>query len=352
MPPVPVSVIVPFHKDASQLALCLAAVRRSVPGAQVVVAADGTTEDLTTLVATFGVEVVPVPGPSGPAVARNRAAANATGDILFFVDSDVVVAPDAIPGMCALLDRERDIAGVFGAYDRQPRASNFMSQFKNLSHTYVHEVGNPDASTFWAGLGAVRAGAFRAVGGFDERFTRPSVEDIELGYRLTSAGFHLRLDPAFRACHLKRWTVRSCIVTDVRARGVPWTQLIHRFAALKNDLNTSLALRLSVVVAYVIPLAVLFAVVRPIGWLGVLTLAATLVALSGGYYKWMQRERGWLFAARVFPAHLLHHLCNGASFALGTLIFLAARRNWTCGWTLPQTPWNGSNRLTQTEVLS
>ena len=84
-----------------------------------------------------------------------------------------------------------------------------MSQFKNLSHAYVHEVGNPAASTFWAGLGAVRAAAFQRVGGFDERFVRPSVEDIDLGYRLAAAGYPLRLDPAFRGTHLKRWTLRQ-----------------------------------------------------------------------------------------------------------------------------------------------
>jgi GT2 family glycosyltransferase len=333
------SVIVPFHRNLGQLASCLAAVRQSMPDVEIVVAADGATEDLTPLAAEFGVDVIPVPGPSGPAVARNRAAANATGDVLVFVDSDVVAAPDAIPGMCALLERETDIAGVFGAYDRHPRASNFASQFKNLSHTYVHEVGNPSASTFWAGLGAVRASAFRRVGGFDERFGRPSVEDIDLGYRLVAAGYRLRLDPRFRGCHLKRWTVRSCVVTDVRARGVPWTQLIHRFAALKNDLNTSVALRLSVVAAYLLAGCVVAALVTPWFLVAAVAFAAALVALNLDYYRWMAARRGWGFAARVFPAHLLHHLCNGVSFVIGSFLFAAGQRGVVFSWTLPPGAW-------------
>ncbi len=333
------SIIVPFHRSLGQLASCLAAVRQSMPDAEIIVAADGATEDLTPLAAEFAVDVIAIPGPSGPAVARNRAAANATGDILVFVDSDVVAAPDAIPGMCALLEREPDIAGVFGAYDRQPRAGNFVSQFKNLSHTYVHEVGNPDASTFWAGLGALRAPAFRRVGGFDERFGRPSVEDIDLGYRLVAAGYKLRLDPRFRGCHLKRWTVRSCVVTDVRARGVPWMQLIHRFAALKNDLNTSVALRLSVVAAYLLAASVAAVLVTQWCLVAAVAFAAALIALNLDYYRWMAARRGWRFAAQVFPVHLLHHLCNGVSFAIGSFLFVAAQRGVVFSWTLPSGAW-------------
>jgi GT2 family glycosyltransferase len=334
-----VTVIVPFHRNLAQLGASLAAVRRSVPDAQLIVAADGALDDCRPLAAAHAAEVVVVPGPSGPAVARNRAAAGAAGDILVFVDADVVVAPDAVSGMCALLDSTPGIAGVFGAYDHEPPETNFMSQFKNLSHAHVHEVGDPDAITFWAGLGAVRADAFRAVGGFDERFTRPSVEDIEIGYRLTRAGYRLRLDPAFRGRHLKRWTLWSCIVTDIRARGVPWTQLIHRFSALANDLNTSTPLRLSVVAACLAALALPAALVTPWAWLVVAAMFASLVALNFDYYRWFARMRGVPFAAGVVLVHWIHHVCNGVSFIVGTGLHMATVLGVRVPGALPPEAW-------------
>src|SRR5689334_15833069 len=121
-----------------------------MPDAEVIIAADGAVDDSRAVAAAAAAQVVVVPGPSGPAVARNRAAAVASGEIFAFVDADVVVAPDALPGMCRLLEVHRDIDGVFGAYDRSPAERNFMSQYKNLSHAYVHEVGDTRASTFWA----------------------------------------------------------------------------------------------------------------------------------------------------------------------------------------------------------
>ena len=310
-----------------------------MPDAEVLIAADGAADDCGALAAASGAQVVVVSGPSGPAVARNRAAAVASGDILAFVDADVVVAPGALPGMCRLLEVETALDGVFGAYDLHPPEQNFMSQYKNLSHAYVHEVGGTRSSTFWAGLGAVRADAFRSVGGFDERFRRPSIEDIELGYRLVAARRSLRLDVRFRGRHLKRWTLVSSIVTDIRARGIPWTQLIYRSRALPNDLNTSVPLRLSVVLTVMLAASLAFAAVKPWALAVATVLLAILIGLNFPYYRWFARTRGSLFALRVIPMHLLHHLCNGISFVAGTALHVAGRFGIALPGALPAKVW-------------
>ena len=311
-----------------------------MPDAEIVVAADGAVEDIAALAADSRARVVPVPGPSGPAVARNRAAAVATGELLVFVDADVVAVSDSIRGMCRLLESNPEIAAVFGAYDRSPAETNFWSQYKNLSHACVHESGNRNAVTFWAGLGAMRRAVFEEVGGFDERFARPSIEDIDLGYRVHRAGHQLRLDPTYRGKHLKRWSLRSAVVTDIQARGIPWTQLIHRYGALANDLNTSWGLRLSVPLSYLFVLGLLMLPFSP-RWgasVAVVTLAL-LCWLNRAYYGWFRRHRGWLFAMRVVPAHVLHHLCNGVSFLIGTAAHLGTRMGLSVPGALPVTDW-------------
>lgn len=310
-----------------------------MPDAEVIVAADGATDDSGPLAAAAGARVVVVPGPSGPAVARNRAAAVASGDVLAFVDADVVVAPDALPGMCRLLDTQPDLHGVFGAYDLSPAERNFISQYKNLSHAHVHEMGHTRASTFWAGLGAVRADAFRSVGGFDERFRRPSIEDIEFGQRLVAAGYALRLDVRFRGCHLKRWTLGSSIATDIRARGIPWTQLIHRSQTLSNDLNTTMKLRLSVVLTAALALALLLTPFKSSAAISAAILLTIIVGLNFSYYHWFSRHRGILFAVRVIPVHLIHHLCNSVSVVAGTALHVASRYGVTLPATLPRQVW-------------
>lgn len=311
-----------------------------MPDAEIVVAADGAVEDIAALAADSRARVVPVPGPSGPAVARNRAAAVATGELLVFVDADVVAVSDSIRGMCRLLESNPEIAAVFGAYDRSPAETNFWSQYKNLSHACVHESGNRNAVTFWAGLGAMRRAVFEEVGGFDERFARPSIEDIDLGYRVHRAGHQLRLDPTYRGKHLKRWSLRSAVVTDIQARGIPWTQLIHRYGALANDLNTSWGLRLSVPLSYLFVLGLLMLPFSPRWGASVAAVALALLCwLNRAYYGWFRRHRGWLFAMRVVPAHVLHHLCNGVSFLIGTAAHLGTRMGLSVPGALPVTDW-------------
>jgi GT2 family glycosyltransferase len=333
------TVIIPFHRSLAHLAQSLPAARTSMPDAEILVAADGAMEDCRPLAAASNARVVEVPGPAGPATARNRAAAEASGDVLLFVDADVVAAPSALAGMCRRLEQEPEIAAIFGAYGHQPAAPNFMSQYRNLAHAYVHETGNPEAATFWAGLGAIRRTVFHQVGGFDERFRRPSVEDIDLGYRVRRAGHRIRLDPAFRGEHLRRWTVTNSIVTDIVARGVPWTQLILKYGALDDDLNTRQALRWAVVATYVLAAAVVATVARPWAAFAAVAALAALVGINRRQWAWLAARRGPAFATRAFAAQLLQHACNGVSLPVGVALHYSARLGVRLPGALPLTSW-------------
>jgi glycosyltransferase involved in cell wall biosynthesis len=321
---VSLSVIVPFHRGLALLDRCLAAV--ALPrGSELIVVADGAVEDCRAVAARYGARVIEIDGPSGPAVARNRGASGSTGDILVFIDTDVVVAPTALSGIARVFDEQPETSAVFGAYDEEPGDPGFVSQYKNLAHSYIHQSSSTIVHTFWSGLGAVRREAFERVGGFDEGFGRPSVEDIDLGYRLSAAGCRIVLDPSLRACHLKRWTLWGMICSDVLDRGIPWTQLILRHGRMNNDLNLNTSYRLCVVLAYLAVGSVLLGMLNAWYALASAPLLGSLVMLSRPYYTYFLRQRGIWFAVRVFPLHFLYHLYNGFSFATGTMLFLTNR---------------------------
>src|SRR5262245_10748994 len=168
------SIIVPFHRDLELLQRCLGALMPLSEGWEVIVACDAPVDDCQALAAHYGARVLSLPGPHGPAVARNRAAEVATGDALVFIDADVVVSRAALFRVALYLARQKELAGVFGAYDETPADPGFVSQYKNLAHSFIHQSSARDAQTFWAGFGAIRREAFFAVGGFDERFRHPS----------------------------------------------------------------------------------------------------------------------------------------------------------------------------------
>jgi hypothetical protein len=163
----------------------------------------------------------------------------------------VLIRADTLGQIADSFVKHPDISAVFGSYDDEPATLDFVSQFKNLFHHFVHQQASAEAETFWSGCGAVKRDVFMAAGGFDDRrYARPSIEDIELGYRLRASGHRILLNKDIQVKHLKRWTLRALVRTDVLDRGVPWTILILERRRLPNDLNLHMMQRLSAMLAY------------------------------------------------------------------------------------------------------
>jgi glycosyltransferase involved in cell wall biosynthesis len=318
--PVPtISVIIPVYNGAAYLNLCLQAIAASdYRSYECIVVDDGSTDGGRSIAAQFPMSVRVVhlaEGPRGPAYARNRGAEVARGEILFFVDADVVLACGAVRRLAKTFSEQPALAAVFGSYDAAPAAAGLISQYRNLLHHFVHQNGNPDASTFWAGCGAIRKEVFDRVGGFDaRRFPRPSIEDIELGYRLKALGCRILLDRELQATHLKRWTFYSMIRTDVFCRALPWSRLILQTRNLPNDLNLQVGQRASFVLAASACAFLVLSGMRP-EWLG--ASAATIlgvVALNRNLYGFFFRRRGVNFALGCIGLHLLYYLYSGLSY--------------------------------------
>ena len=311
-----ISLIVPTYNNPQDLRQCLSAlIAASHPGSEIIVVDDASTDDTPAVAARMGARVLRLAKNSGPAAARNYGARHATGEVLFFIDADVVVAPGAVSHVINVFEERADIAAVFGSYDAQPQAAGVVSQYRNLLHHFVHQHGNSEASTFWAGCGAIRRSVFEEIGGFDERrFPKPSIEDIELGYRLRAAGHRILLDKSLQGKHLKRWTLCSVIRTDVSCRAVPWSRLMLEQRNVPDDLNLKGSQRLSGA------LMGAASVVTPLSAfrveLLVLSLAALLavVVLNRHLYVFFFRQRGLLFAGACILLHLLYYLYSGISY--------------------------------------
>jgi GT2 family glycosyltransferase len=314
--PVSLSIIVPAYNNPDDLDLCLAALLADArPDWEVIVVDDASRESIREVAAARGVKVLRLDRNSGPSSARNLGARQASGDILLFVDSDVVVAPGAVARILDVFEREPTVDAVFGSYDSGPRAKGIISQYRNLLHHYMHQTGNREASTFWGGLGAVRRAAFAAVGGFDEgRFAR-YMEDIELGYRLRQAGRRIVMERTIQGTHLKKWTLRSTIRTDVFYRAMPWTRLILEHPGVPADLNLRASQRASVALVGIACLSLVAAVLAPKALLVALAALATVVVLNRHLYAFFVRERGLFFTLAAIPLHLLYFVCSGLAYS-------------------------------------
>ena len=321
------SIVVPVYNDSRNLADCLAALRAAeIPGCELIVVDDASPDDSAAVARRAGATVITLEQNSGPAAARNRGAAAASGEILFFVDADVAVAPDAVRRVAEAFAAAPDLGAVFGSYDDAPRAPAMVSQYRNLLHHWVHQQGNPEASTFWAGCGAVRRACFVEVGGFDATlFRRPAIEDIELGYRLRRRGYRILLDKQLQGKHFKGWSLYSVVKTDILSRAVPWSRLVLEGGGAPNDLNLKRGQRLSGVLVLLALAGLVLSPLRP-GLLGLSALALGLVVvLNWPLYHFFLVRRGAWFLARALPLHWLYYLYSSLTY-LAIWIHVRARR--------------------------
>jgi GT2 family glycosyltransferase len=300
---VTLTAVVPATNEPLTLEACLQAIR----------AADDAPEEVI---------VVREPLLAGPAAARNTGTLAAAGDVIVFVDADVVVHGDAFRRIRAAFEVDAELAALFGSYDDEPAADGVVSSFRNLLHYHVHQISGGPATTFWGGLGAIRADVFRAAGGFDaNRYPLPSIEDIELGMRVARSGARIVLDPKLQGQHLKAWTFAQMVETDLLRRGIPWLRLLLERGENSRTLNLGVRHRISTVSALL--LVVGLASRRP----RIFAAGATsFVLLNRSFYALLLRKRGAREALAGVGLHAIHHLTAAAAVPAAIMQHAAARR--------------------------
>lgn len=327
------SVVVPAYRAPHDLARCIAALRSSdlpPPQLDITVVDDGSDDRATTRVAASADHVITLaPPPEGPARARNAGASGTHADIIAFVDADILVHPDALRILLSAFD-DPTTAAVFGSYDDEPAAKGVVSQYRNLLHHRVHQRNAGSVESFWAGLGAVRRTVFDSVGGFDEEtYTRPEMEDVELGYRMRDGGHRIVLDPRIQGSHLKRWTLGGMLSSDFFRRGVPWARLLASRGMLLSPRGLSLGPgeRISAILAVMAIVSLVSALVLGrwhLAALGALFLAS-FAATNVNLFRWFAAKRGTRFALLTVPLHLLYNLNAIASLVAGAISTLISR---------------------------
>jgi GT2 family glycosyltransferase len=328
------SVVVPVRNGGRNFEHCLQRLRASKrTDFELIVVDDGSTDNSADVARAAGARVISNPEPMGPAGARNLGANAAQAPLLFFLDADVAVHPHALGRAAARFDGDPALAALFGSYDDSPPARGIVSRYRNLLHHFVHQQGTFHAGvrpvhTFWTGCGAMRRALFLQYGGFDPHtYPRPAIEDIELGYRLTRAGHRIVLARDVLATHLKCWTLREMVRTDIFQRGVPWLLLLKRTRMVEKDLNVKADQKACVAITGVVLCAALLSVITP--WAALVSGVgiAAIVGLNHRFFRFLLDREGALFACAALALQLVYYCCCGIS------VMIAA-----CLWHVRPTP--------------
>jgi glycosyltransferase involved in cell wall biosynthesis len=192
--------------------------------------------------------------------ARNLGTAHASGDVLLFLDDDVVVREDWVEQNVRALRQPK--VGVVGA--RMPgKSHSFFARCTDFTNYGYYQHGwAMDGPVAGASMG-VHQDVFHAVGGFDEAMRRGEDEDIDFCYRVQKQGYRTVYRPDIVVIHDHR---RNTFSTLLRyncslglARGLK-TKIRHRDIGLKNQLLFSV--RFPIVFLLLLPFIALAATLR------------------------------------------------------------------------------------------
>jgi GT2 family glycosyltransferase len=260
-----ISVVIPVYNAERLLGECLTALRASTfRGYEILVVDDSSTDGSRAIATAHDCRVIPSGGRLGPAGARNKGVEQAHGDIIFFIDSDVVVRPDTMTKLLAVFDRDPRLAGAIAVQSPTMRFRNLCSVYKNLwmYYTYVRRAGQ-DVPLFYTTAAGIRRQAFIDSGGFDLNYTNPNVEDTDYGQKLARQGFRVHVLPDLEVEHVKGYDLAGLLRVDF-LRSMSLARLKLRKSADGIGTNDT-----SVPTGYIVSV--------PLAGLAILTLLAGLV---------------------------------------------------------------------------
>lgn len=315
------SVVIGARNAAGTLGACLDAVFADAGAdVEVIVVDDFSTDETSGVASRYRVRLIALSEHRGVAAARNEGAGAARAPLLLFLDADVVLTPGGLDRARAAME-DPSLDAVIGSYDDDPPVRTVTSLFKNLAHHHFHQRSAGAVTTFWGACGAVRRDRFLAVGGFDEeRFKLPSIEDVDFGCRLAARGGRIRLDPGLQVKHLKRWTLRSLITTDVVRRAIPWTLLWLERGDLPRNLNFDPTQRAAALLAASLAVLAPLALVSAQAGIGLAVAITAAVWLNRDLYDLFQRKGGWRLLVAGFLLQQLYYIYSLAGLAAGTAI--------------------------------
>lgn len=322
------SVVVSTRDSAGTLKEVLMAIRASEPPSsayEVIVVDDGSVDASVAIAARYADTVIKLSGPrSGPAYSRNRGVELARGDVVAFVDGDVVIEPDTLARMLAILAERPDVDGVSASNDANAGPSNFMSQYWNLLLRFGEQGRPGPCAQLRPSCGAVRRSAFLAAGMYDEwRFATASLEGVELGERLLQTGGGVLLNPQLKVGHRRRWNLRS-VCHEVWGRGKMLARSLgysRMHALAPGEVIFTLSRTLTPAIALGGTLVLAGAFVSPPHSAADAGMAVLVLLVANlPIHRFYAQSRGVAFAIASAPLHLVVQIVAGTALCSGWIL--------------------------------
>jgi len=207
-----ISVIIPAYKASLTIKECLASIfSSSFKDYEVIVVSDNSPDNSVEIAKQFKCKIIELPENKGPAFARNAGAKIAEGDILLFLDSDVIIKKDSLS---LIVDKfsSQETHAIQGIYSHEPNYKYLATQFYQSYMCYhIWPEDKKYVSTLVTCCFAIRKKIFNEFEGFDTKMKNASCEDEQFGYYLIEKGYKILILRDLQVEHRVNYNVQRFI---------------------------------------------------------------------------------------------------------------------------------------------
>jgi len=263
-------------------------------------------------------------GKNGPAFARNFGAKQATGEIVFFIDSDAQLYPDTLQKISERFKNDPNLQGITIIWSDELIRANFFNRFKAIETNYLFT--DVYVRSFGSNGSAIYKNLFLKEGGFDESFKSAHAEDFHMGFRFFKKGYNIVLDKNISMKHayldnfffkgLKKYCKRAFLRAMVlrRTKG-----------KMETSYNSNKFMVLYLLSGLILLSVIFGIIIRPLFWMA-LGLYIIFFYLNKKMYSRFLKKYGIIFAIRSVGMHYFYILIVSMAGAMG-LVYACLIKN-------------------------
>ncbi len=300
-----ISIVIPTYNAAKFMPALLDSIfKQSVEDMEVLIVDDCSTDNTVEIAQKYPVKVIRLEINSGPAKARNIGVKAAKGDIIFFLDADVIVLDGAVNAVKEHFEKDPLAKCVIGICSTEPLNEGFVPRYMAMFE-YIHLIGTKDdkVSVFAPRCGAIRKDFFIEIGMYNESYKGADVEDFELARMVN------KTDPIILN---KKMLVRHQFADFKQAmrnyfkRTVMWVHLFFKEKKLDNAGPTAPSNGIAAICAFLSFFTLLFIPLIPSARYAFIFLIILFLFANLRWWNFMRKEAGFIFAVRaLFLNYLL-----------------------------------------------
>lgn len=287
------SIVIPCYNAEKTIGRTLESVfSSSFKNFEVIVADDASTDGTIEAVKKFRARIVQAKKNMGPAFARNQGARLAKGEIIVFIDADVLVEKNTLEKISARLEGKK-IPVLQAIYSKDCPMKNFASQYQNLyQHYNFFSIKSGTIQTVNTYCVALRKKDF-----IEFNVAQRTSEDSEWGYKLSSQNREIFLDKGIQVKHLQEFSLGKILKRSYQMSRNKIRSMRRFRQQRKVDWNKTNHGRKKL-------LAIIFSPIPPLFWL-----------FSLGFFSFVFREKGFFFLLKT----ILFHEINCFACLLGVI---------------------------------